>query len=115
MTLSVVCLAGHGEAPPRLNGQDFLDYYLGAPGVPKAEQGARALVRWRYAAGYLDGVADTSRGRAWCATGTVKTIEIDAYVVDEMRTLPAAVLAGDAAPLMIGLLHKKFPCSRRTS
>jgi hypothetical protein len=99
-----------GKIVPRLTGQEFIDRYFFKQGLAGAEDDEETLFTRQFAKGYLAGVADASQGRDWCDKTKVKTLEIDAEVAHSLRKLPPDVLQGDAARLIVEILHKKFPC-----
>lgn len=95
---------------PRLSADSLIAFYQEAP--PQGETADPLfLLGQRYAQGYLAGVADAAQGRQWCDTGRLKTLEIDAQVVTELKKLPARARQGDAATLIVAILARRFPCS----
>ena len=108
--LSVSAFAAGYLPAPRLSADQLIAYYHDVP-----PQGASAdpafLLNQRYAQGYLAGVADAAQGRLWCDTGRVKSLEIDAQVVADLKKLPARARQGDASTLIIAILARRFPCS----
>ena len=118
LLLIVLCLClpnargqGAGYLPaPRLSADQLIAYYHDVP-----PQGASAdpafLLNQRYAQGYLAGTADAAQGRQWCDTGRLKTVEIDAHIVAELKKLPARARQGDASTLIVAILARRFPCS----
>ena len=108
--LSVSASAAGYLPAPRLSADQLIAYYHDVP-----PQGASAdpafLLNQRYAQGYLAGVADAAQGRLWCDTGRLKTVEIDAQVVADLKKLPARARQGDASTLIIAILARRFPCS----
>lgn len=95
---------------PRLSADQLIAYYQGGP-APGARTDPAFLSDQRYAKGYLAGVADAAQGRLWCDTGRVKTVEIDAHIVAELKKLPARARHGDASTLVVAILARRFPCS----
>lgn len=118
LLLIALCLClpnarGQGAAyppAPRLSAEQLIADYREAPPAGQAADPAM-LPRQRYARGYLAGVADATQGRQWCDTGRIKTVEIDAQVVAELKRLPARARQGDAAALVVAILARHFPCS----
>lgn len=118
LLLVALCLCmpsarGQGAAyppAPRLSADRLIAAYQeGPPGGETAD--ALFLAGQRYAQGYLAGVADAAQGRQWCDTGRVKTVEIDAHVVAELKKLPArARQDGDDEGGSIALA-RRFPCT----
>ena len=108
--LSVSASAAGYLPAPRLSADQLIAYYHDVP-----PQGASAdpafLLNQRYAQGYLAGVADAAQGSQWCDTGRLKTVEIDAQVVADLKKLPARARQGDASTLIIAILARRFPCS----
>ncbi|WP_300760002.1 Rap1a/Tai family immunity protein [Janthinobacterium sp.] len=118
LLLIALCLClpnarGQGAAyppAPRLSAEQLMVYY----GVASDDGEARdpgALFHQQYARGYLAGVADAGQGRQWCDTGRIKTVEIDAQVIAELKQLPVRARQGDAAILVVAILARHFPCS----
>ena len=95
---------------PRLSAEQLIAYYQKLPAAGEAPDPA-FLLGQRYAKGYLAGVADAAQGRQWCDTGRLKTVEIDAQVIVELKKLPARVRQGDASALVVAILARRFPCS----
>jgi len=95
---------------PRLSAERLIADYQEAPPAGQAADPAM-LLRQRYARGYLAGAADAAQGRQWCDTGRIKTVEIDAQVIAELKKLPARARQGDAAILVVSILARHFPCS----
>ena len=95
---------------PRLSAEQLIAYYQKLPAAGEAPDPA-FLLGQRYAKGYLAGVADGAQGRQWCDTGRLKTVEIDAQVIVELKKLPARVRQGDASVLVVAILARRFPCS----
>ena len=108
--LSVSASAAGYLPAPRLSADQLIAYYHDVP-----PQGVSAdpafLLNQRYAQGYLAGVADAAQGSQWCDTGRLKTVEIDAQVVADLKKLPARARQGDASTLIIAILARRFPCS----
>ncbi len=107
--LSVSAFAAGYLPAPRLSADQLIAYYHDVP-----PQGVSAdpafLLNQRYAQGYLAGVADAAQGSQWCDTGRLKTVEIDAQVVADLKKLPARARQGDASTLIIAILARRFPC-----
>jgi len=94
----------------RLSADQLIAYYQEGP-AKGAMADAVFLLDQRYAKGYLAGVADAAQGRQWCDTGRLKTVEIDAHIVAELKKLPARARQGDASTLIVAILARRFPCS----
>ena len=71
---------------------------------------ARTFAYHQLAKGYLDGINDATEGTAWCYTGRWKSDERDHALIIELAKLPPEVLRGNAAPLVLDFLRKKYPC-----
>ena len=115
IVLSLCLPNAHGQgaayAPaPRLSADQLIAYYQEGP-AKGAMADAVFLLDQRYAKGYLAGVADAAQGRLWCDTGRLKTVEIDAYIVAELKNLPARARLGEASTLIVAILARRFPCS----
>ena len=109
-----VTAAAHAQtlqkAVPRLTGTQLIDYFQGQPGVPVFEQKPEWLLKMRLADGYISGVVDLTEGLDWCDKGQVKTIEINAMVVADLRKMNANDLSQPASRLVAKSLNKNFPC-----
>lgn len=111
LCLPNACAQGGIYAPaPRLSADQLIATYQEGPPAGEAPDPA-FLLGQRYAQGYLAGVADAAQGRQWCDTGRLKTVEIDAQVIVELKKLPARVRQGDASALVVAILARRFPCS----
>lgn len=97
-------------AVPRLTVKTLIAYYAGQAGIPFHEQSADAISKTRLADGYLAGVADSTQGKTWCDEGKVKTNEINAMVVAELRKLSSRDQEKSAAQATLKILETKFPC-----
>jgi hypothetical protein len=95
---------------PRLTGGQLIEYFQGQPGVPVFEQKPEWLLKMRLADGYISGVADLAEGVDWCDKGQVKSIEINAMVVADLRKLNAGDLSLPASKLVTKSLGRHFPC-----
>ncbi|NHZ66425.1 Rap1a/Tai family immunity protein [Massilia genomosp. 1] len=82
--------------PPRENDDPFL-------------KGAD-VIKHQTARGYINGVRDASEGVQWCFTGTLWK-ELNDDVASALKKLTPAQLKGPAAPLVIKVLHERFPCA----
>ena len=103
---------GQGAAyppAPRLSADRLIASYQEGPSSGETADPA-FLLNQRYAQGYLAGVADAAQGRQWCDTGRLKTVEIDAQVMVELKKLPARARQGDASVLVVAILARRFPC-----
>ncbi|NVI82905.1 Rap1a/Tai family immunity protein [Janthinobacterium sp. BJB401] len=115
IVLSLCLPSAHGQgaayAPaPRLSADQLIAYYQEGP-AKGVMADAVFLLDQRYAQGYLAGVADAAQGRLWCDTGRLKTVEIDAHIVAELKKLPARARLGEASTLIVAILARRFPCS----
>lgn len=63
--------------------------------------------------GYLAGVVDATEGTVWCDPRTAPPHEIDAEILWWMKEMPSGQLKGRAAPTVISLLAKHYPCPRK--
>ena len=113
LSLCLPSARGQGAAyppAPRLNAEQLIAYYQEGP--PRGEMADPAfLLGQRYAKGYLAGVADAAQGRLWCDTGRLKTLEIDAHIVAELKKLPPRARQRDASTLIVAILALRFPCT----
>lgn len=71
--------------------------------------GHNPVLRGR-AMGYIAGIMDLAAGRYWCPAGKKVSHELDYLVVEAIENLPPAELKRDAAPLVVAVLAKKYPC-----
>ncbi|UQV43602.1 hypothetical protein KIV45_16810 [Janthinobacterium lividum] len=84
--------AANYPAAPRLSA-DRLISYCQEGALTGAAPDPAFLLNQRYAQGYLAGVADAAQGRQWCDTGRLKTLEIDALIVAELKQLSVRALS----------------------
>ena len=98
---------------PRLSAEQLIAYYQKVPFNGTSADPA-FLLNQRFAQGYLAGVADAAQGRQWCDTGRLKTLEIDARIIADLKMLPVRARRGDAAILVVAILARRFPCSTAT-
>lgn len=98
------------KAMPRLTGAQLIEHFQGQPGVTVFEQKPEWVLKMRLADGYISGVADLTEGVDWCDKGQVKTIEINAMVVADLRKMNANDLSQPASRLVAKSLNKNFPC-----
>ena len=103
-------IAQPADLAPRMSGKALVDQFLGPPEEAK-EMSTRTFAYHQHAKGYLDGINDATEGRLWCYTGRWKPHERDLALILELAKLPPAVLSGNAAPLVLDFLQKKYPCS----
>lgn len=110
-----VTAAAHAQARqkamPRLTGAQLIEHFQGQPGVTVFEQRPEWLMKMRLADGYISGVADLTEGVDWCDKGQVKTIEINAMVVADLRKMNANELSQPASRLVAKSLSKSSPCN----
>jgi Rap1a immunity proteins len=95
---------------PRMSGQMLVDQYLGPPGSTAGKLSGPDFVAQQAAKGYLDGIHDATEGRVWCYSGRIKPHELNFSLVWSLKDLPKETLKGNAAPLVVSLLSKKYPC-----
>lgn len=107
LVMPVVALARpyHGSR----NGINLVSDYLGYPELRDGPQGANAIFH-EGARSYLAGVKDITQGVAWCYDGYIKPHELNQELIESLQRLPAAELKGQAAPLVVAFLRKKYPC-----
>jgi len=99
-----------GTSVPRMTAIELVQAFMGPPDVPVLMQDAQAHMNRRAAEGYLNGVADSTQGTLWCDKQQVKSGEINAFVVAELRKLPEDQLKVSAARLVAPILKRRFPC-----
>ena len=95
---------------PRLTGQQLVDLFRGPPDE-SAEVSAQTFAYHQQAKGYLDGINDATEGIVWCYSGRWKADERDHALIHSLAKLPPNTLSGNAAPLVLDFLRKKYPCS----
>lgn len=95
---------------PRMTVKTLVEYYVGEAGKSPWEQSAVALRNIELAKGYLAGVADAAQGSLWCDKSMVKTGEIDAEVIAQLKKLPSIEQNQAAAQAVTKILTRKFPC-----
>jgi hypothetical protein len=101
------------EIAPRMSGQMLLDRFQGPPNLNgKPLTGLDQMYR-TLAQGYLHGINDATEGRDWCYTGRIKPDELDDRVISALKNLPADILSGNAAPLVVNFLRHKYPCTNQ--
>lgn len=61
---------------------------------------------------YVDGVKDAVQGQVWCDVNHVKTADLTYVIRNEIESMSAAQRRGGAAPLIMGILKREFPCRR---
>lgn len=60
---------------------------------------------------YLNGVKDATQGRSWCFVGGLLPHELNIELAASIRaTRTSAELKGNAAPLLLAELGKRYPC-----
>lgn len=69
-----------------------------------------AVMRER-AMGYIDGITDITVGVHWCPAKKTVPHELNYFVAEEMKGLGANRLKSDAAPLVLVILSKHYPCT----
>ena len=104
--------AGPARILPRMTGQHIVEVTTDKP-YASAEQARNQYLDEQIALGYIDGVQDASQGKAWCDTGLVVPHELRDDIILALRRLPPERLKSNAAPLIIEVLSRKFPCGGR--
>lgn len=62
---------------------------------------------------YLNGIKDGAHGTAWCLTRPVLPQELNLAVVQRLKeSRKPAELKGNAAPLVLAELRRRFPCEK---
>ena len=98
-------------ARPHVSGQQYLDRQFENGDTPREDRENTAVFNQQYARGYLAGIADLSRGEAWCARTPVKPAELELAVLRALRKLSQADLQQDASQLILQALRSEFPCA----
>jgi hypothetical protein len=62
---------------------------------------------------YLDGLKDATQGRVWCDIDQLKTPDMAYDFALEISAMAPAARKGPAAPLLLALLSRKYPCGRK--
>lgn len=104
-----ICVAQPAKVAPRMTGQQLVDQFQGPP-EEYGKMSGRTFTYHQLAQGYLDGINDATEGKLWCYSGRWKPDERDHALILQMSKLPPEVLKGNAAPLVIDFLRKKYPC-----
>ena len=99
------------KAPPHLSGQQYLDRQFDNTDTPREDRENKAIFNQQYARGYLAGVADLSRGDAWCSKTQPKPAELEVAVLRSLRKLSRLDLQQDASQLILQALRSEFPCT----
>lgn len=89
---------------PTLTGEKFVRDMLVSP-----DNGAASMRRER-AMGYMDGVMDGTVGLLWCPAGQHVGHELSYLAAEQMEPMPADQLKKSAAPLIVAVLAKIYPC-----
>lgn len=63
---------------------------------------------------YLDGIKDASQGRVWCDVNQFKTPDMADHIVVEFSRMSAAERKRSAAPLILDILRRDYPCAGAT-
>src|SRR5438128_1030154 len=110
LALMLLLLVGHvGAAPrqhrPQVTGAELVRDMLADPFADDANN-----IRRERAMGYIDGVMDAGAGLQWCPAGKAVPHELNYLVIEEISSMPAAKLNGNAATLVLGALARQFPC-----
>ncbi len=97
--------------PGAVTGEQLLRDLVGPPGESDDPflRGAD-LIKHETARGYINGVRDAGEGTQWCFTG-VFWKELNEDIVSALKKLTPAQRKGPAAPLVIKVLHERFPCA----
>jgi hypothetical protein len=95
---------------PHLSGQQFLDRQFDSASTPREDRENKTVFNQQYARGYLAGVADASRGSAWCEPATIRPAELETAVLSILKKLSQHELRQDAAVLIMHALRQRFPC-----
>jgi len=102
--LALPLAAGAAPYPFTLSGDRFVEM-MSHPDP----SGAAYLMRER-AYSYLDGVRDSSEGRAWCDVDQLKTPDLAYEMADDIAKLPAAERKKNASLLLLQQLKRRYPC-----
>lgn len=115
IAISVTALLLHGAAhaeqkrhPFAVHAEGLIRNFIGPP--KDAQYDMVGMLEQERARSYLSGVKDASVGTHWCYPGRIKPDELDWVIIAELQKLPADVLRGMAAPLIVNALAAKFPC-----
>lgn len=67
-------------------------------------------VRRERAMGYIDGVMGAADGQQWCPRGKSVPHEMNYVIAEELSRLSKDKLKGDAAPSVLAVLARLYPC-----
>lgn len=62
---------------------------------------------------YALGVMDASEGKSWCDYKTLKTVTLNEFIFEHMKTLSPAKLDRRASVVIEEALQKTFPCGAK--
>ncbi len=92
-------------SPAKMTGAQLVRDMLADPFIDDVNH-----IRRERAMGYIDGVMDSSTGQQWCPAGKSVPHELNYIVIEEISSMPAAKLDGNAAELVKSALARLFPC-----
>lgn len=69
-----------------------------------------AMLEKEKAYSYLDGLRDVTHGVSWCDVNQLKTPDLAYELAAEIVRSPPGVRAQGAAPILLSLLQRKYPC-----
>ncbi|NHZ41005.1 Rap1a/Tai family immunity protein [Massilia aquatica] len=107
----LIMVAAHAHAaPPRpydshMTGDELVRDMLADP-----MQGHLNSVRRERAMGYIDGVMGAAAGRQWCPDRKPVPHEMNYLIVEHMSRLGKDKLKEDAAPAVLAVLARLYPC-----
>lgn len=90
---------------PTVTGEQFVRDMLAASDSDQAAFKRERMI------GYTDGVLDGTVGVRWCPAGREVAHEMSFVAAEELKHLPAKQLKGGAAPLILAVLGKLYPCT----
>lgn len=90
-----------------MSGQEVVDQRLKEP------KSQLDYIRREKVDAYLNGIKDAAHGSAWCLDKPVLPDELNLAVVRQLKAArKPAELQGNAAPLVLAELRRRFPCAR---
>jgi hypothetical protein len=111
LLLAALAIPGPATAEPyayAMTGETFAQL-LAAPDPADL----RKKIEREKAMSYLDGMKDATQGRVWCDIDQLKTPDMAFDFALDISEMAPAARKGPAAPLLLALLARKYPCRRK--
>lgn len=107
VTLSAAAPQAYKDPHNMMTGMEVAERILTPPGshVDKYERDLGHA--------YVNGIKDATQGVSWCFNSALVPHELNIEIVDAMRRARTdEELKGNAAPLLLAELRKRYPCKR---